>query len=65
MKCAGSNTDYLSTVKFPHTNLQVVNFQRYECACVSESTSGIYCYVCATSTSGCTFVYFTEQYCME
>ena len=27
--------------------------------------SGIHCHVCASSTSGCAFVYFTVQYCIE
>ena len=27
--------------------------------------SGIHCHVCTSSTSGCAFVYFTIQYCIE
>ena len=27
--------------------------------------SGVHCYVCAASKSGCTFVYFIVQYCIE
>ena len=52
------------TVSLLHTNLQVSNFQRYECvsrvqSCKLVHTSGIHCHVHASSTSGCAFVYFT------
>ena len=52
-----------------HTNLQVANFQRCEhvfaCPCKLVHTSGVHCHFCASSTSGCAFVYFTVQYCIE
>ena len=44
-----------------HTNLQVVNVQSRKLVHVP----GVHCHVCASSTSGCAFVYFTVQYCIE
>ena len=51
-------------------NFQVSNFQRCERAFTCSTrklvhTSGVHCHVRASSTSGCTFVYFTVQYYIE
>ena len=40
------------------------------CVCMSDlyklvHMSGIHCHVCASSTSGCSFLYFTVKYCIE
>ena len=35
------------------------------CVRVSNHVSGVHCHVHAFSTSGCAFVYFTVQYCIE
>ena len=46
-----------------HTNLQIVNFQRCDCAfacgIILVHMSGVHCNTCASSTRDCAFVYFT------
>ena len=37
----------------------------YSQSCKLVHVSGIHCHVRASSTSGCAFVYFTVQYCIE
>ena len=34
-------------------------------SCKLVHMSGVLCHVCASSTGGCAFVYFTVQYCVE
>ena len=58
------------TVSPLDTNLQVVNFQRFDVSSHVQSrklvhVSGVNCQVHAFSTSGCAFVYFTVQHCIE
>ena len=59
-----------NTVRPLLANLLVVNFQRLQiCVCMSSHVSyfmsGTHCHVCASSTSGCAFVYVTGQDCMQ
>ena len=57
------------TVSSLHTILQVVNFQRCECAFACPVTivhmSGVHCHMHASSKSSYAFVHFTVQYCIE
>ena len=48
-------------------NLQVANFLTCKCVLTYPTieVSPIYCHVCASSTNGCAFVYFTMQHCIE
>lgn len=57
----------LCTVSPLHTNLRVVNFQRYEYMLHVQSNklvhlSGVHCRLCADSTSGGAFACFIAQY---
>ena len=41
------------------------NMHSHVQSCKLVHVSGIHCHMHASSTSGCAFVYFTVQYCIE
>ena len=60
-----------STVKSPTYEPSSCELSKMRtCVCMSNHVklvhvSGVYCHVCASSTSGCAFGHFTVQYCIE
>ena len=61
---AGNERQYSKSPTYGHSNFKDANTV-FACPIMLVHISGVHCHVHASSTSGCAFLYFTVQYCIE